>query len=106
EERGRRRRRLWLGGPHPTATAVLPDHRVRDARGRVHPSSELRPLGKDTWHVRRPHRKDPLSPATGHHGGGAAYGLPIRPSGLAPRAGELLGLCPRVLLRAPPGLQL
>ena len=67
-----------------------------------HPSSGL--AGKDARHIRRSRRKNPLSEATRHHGGGAVAGVPVRPSGLPARAGQLLGLRARVVLRASPGL--
>ena len=61
EERGGRRLRVRLGGRCAPAATVVADHRVRDARRRLHPASELWPAGEDSRDVRRPDREDSLS---------------------------------------------
>ena len=98
--------RLRLGRRRAAAAAVRADHRVRDARARLHPPSQLRRRRADPRHLRRPDREDPLSAGARHHRGGAAAGVPVRCPGLSAGQGQLLGLCAGLVLRAAPGVQL
>ena len=50
--------------------------------------------------------KIPYLSELGHHGGGAAAGVPVRRAGLPAGQGQLLGLRAGLVLRAAPGVQL
>ena len=81
-------------GDVPLQPAVGADHRLRDARPRLHPPSQLRRRREDARHLRRPDREDPLPPGARRHRGRAAAGVRVRRPGLPAGAGELLGLQP------------
>ena len=106
EERGRRPRRLRLGGRPAAAAAVRPHLHLRDARARLHAASELRRVRREARDLRRRHREDSLPAGPRGHGGGAAAGVPVRPPRRARRTGQLLGIPAGVLLRAARRVQL
>ena len=106
EERGRRSRRVRLGGRPPARPALCAHHHLRDARPRLHPGPEFRGRREDARHLRRADREDPLSAGSRHHGGRIAAGVRVRPPGVPAGRGQLLGLPAGLLLRAAPGVQL
>ena len=107
EERGRGSVRLRLGRRRAAAPAVgarTSSTRCTSAgsRGTPTPASTR----SDARHLRRADREDPVPAGPRRHRGRAAAGLPVRRPGLPARAGQLLGLPARVVLRAAPGVQL
>ena len=56
---------LRLGRGRAAAAPKRSQHRVRDARARLHAPSELRCPGRDAWHLCGSHRKDSVPEAAG-----------------------------------------
>ncbi len=107
EERRRRRLRVRLGRRRAASAPVLANHRVRDARARLHASSQL-------WRLPETTRGTFAGliekiPYLQQLGITAVELLPVfqfDPQDCSARTGELLGLCTGLVLRASPGLQL
>ena len=83
-----------LGRRRAAETALLADHHLRDARARLHPPSQFRRRGEDPRHVCRADREDSVSPATRHHRGRTAAGVPVRRPGCPPGLVNYWGYAP------------
>ena len=107
EERGRGSERVRLGGRR-AAAAVRPSRRssmrCTCAGFTRHPNSGV--AERNARHLCRTDRENPVPAGPRHHGCRIAAGIPVRCPRFSAGAGQLLGLCPDLVLRAAPGLQL
>ena len=56
-------------GDVPLKSAVVPHDHLRDACAGVYSRSQFGRCRVETWHLRRAHREDSISPGTRHYGG-------------------------------------